>query len=72
MVKMKVDIAPFTVPNFVGTIRPARPRQEGFFTVPDGHKMRLSDLDEETLDELCQEFRANVFRKAGKEDPKAQ
>jgi hypothetical protein len=33
------------------------------------HRIPLKDLSEEALDELCQNFRAGVFRVAGKQDP---
>ena len=30
---------------------------------------KLSDIDEGTLDLLCEKFREDVFKKAGKKDP---
>ena len=54
------------VPNYVIAVSEARPRQEGFQEAP---KYPLSELPAEVLADLCTEFRANVFAKAGKEDP---
>lgn len=67
---MKIELAlrPFTVPNFVAVELPPRPRQEGFD--PEGGTFPLSLVDEETLAELCEIFREEVFKKAGKKDPK--
>lgn len=65
---MKVDLNPWIVPNFViGKMPPGR-RQDGFN--PDAApKWALSDVDAETLAAQCDQFRAEVFRKAGKPDP---
>lgn len=61
-------IRPFTVPNFVTEIRPPRPRQEG----PKFEEgIPLNELAAETLAELCDHFRAEVFKKAGRKDPAA-
>lgn len=61
-----VNLQPFRVPNFVIQDAPARPRQEGFTESP---KYALSELEPETLAELCDDFRRSVFEKAGKDDP---
>jgi hypothetical protein len=64
---MKVELLPWQVPNFVIGKIPARPRQEGFN--PDSSpKWALAEVDAETLAQQCDAFRAEVFRKAGKED----
>lgn len=61
---IKADIAielnPFTVPNFVTLVHKA-----GF----DKGSIALSELPAETLDKLCNEFRKNVFKRAGVEVP---
>lgn len=62
--KAKIDFSlrPFTVPNFVITERdPARDMDE--VSIP------LQTLDSETLDRLCRDFRAAVFKKANKPQP---
>lgn len=60
--EVKLQLKPFTVPNFVLVEGSPRPRQEGF---REGRKFRLSELDESTLEEMCNEFRASVMAKAG-------
>lgn len=57
----KVELRPFTIPNFVIQVVPARPRQEGFSEAPKYH---LSELSNETLSSMCNEFRDGVFAKA--------
>jgi hypothetical protein len=61
-----VELRPFTVPNYVIQVTPARPRQEGFVEAP---KYALTELDADTLAQLCDDFRKSVFEKAGKPDP---
>jgi hypothetical protein len=63
---MKIDLLGFTVPNFVLVKMPPRSRQEG---IVEGPKYALVDVPAEDLALLCDHFRLEVFRKAGKEDP---
>ena len=63
-IKLKVKIKPFNVPNYVVTEAEPKPRQEGFSEMPSIH---LSDLDEDTLSKLCDDFTKAVFKKADKE-----
>lgn len=65
-VMIEVRLKPFTVPNFVIAETEARPRQEG---VSLAQQYRLSALDPETLERLCEEFTNAVFKKAGKQRP---
>ncbi len=65
---MKIELRPFTVPNFVIQVTPAAPRQDGFREAPS---YPLSDVDADTLATMCAGFRAAVFAKAGKPDPGA-
>jgi len=65
---MNVELQPFTVPNFVSMVVPARPRQEG---MSEPMKWALNELPEEELAKLCSLFRKTVFLKAGKVDPDA-
>jgi hypothetical protein len=65
---MRIKTKPFSVPNFVLQDVKARPRQDGFHETPS---FPLSDFDGDELSAMCDEFRAAVFRKAGKQDPKA-
>ena len=64
---MKVDLLGFTTPNFVIQKMPPRPKQDGLVEAP---KYALSEIPAEELSSLCDHFRAEIFRKAGKPDPK--
>lgn len=66
MAEIKVKLRPWLVPSFVSIKQPARPRQEGLQESPS---LPLSEIPAETLADMCDDFRAEVFRKAGKRDP---
>lgn len=66
MVETKIELVPWVVPNFVSAKMPPRPRQDGW---SEGPKWPLAEVEAETLARLCDDFRAEVFRKAGKPDP---
>ncbi len=66
MAEHTLKLQPFRVPNYVLYEMPTRPRQEGIADTP---KIALEDLDDYTLNTLCDEFRANVFAKARKGEP---
>lgn len=66
MSNIKVELRPFSVPNFVIQVMAPGKRQDGFKEAPS---YALSELDADTLSEMCDEFRAEIFKKAGKEDP---
>ena len=63
---MKIELIGFMTPNFVIQRMPPRPRQAGFHEAP---KYALSEVPAEELARLCDDFRAEVFDKAGKPDP---
>ena len=63
---LQVELHPFQVPDFVTQVMPPGNREDGFKEAP---KYALSQLDPRTLDELCQEFRREVFEKAKKHPP---
>lgn len=63
---LEVTLKPFTVPNFVLVEEAPVSRGEGF---SPSEGIPLSALDSLTLDRLCNQFRAEVFKKAGKEQP---
>ena len=63
---LQVELQPFQTPNFVRAVGKPGVRQDGMQELPC---YPLSDLDPDTLDKLCRDFRAEVFRKAGKEQP---
>ena len=64
--EMKIKLKPFRVPNFVLSEPKITSREEGLQEPP---KFALSEIDEATLDLLCEQFREDVFEKAGKIDP---
>jgi hypothetical protein len=59
----EIQLQPFNVPNYVLVKSEPRPRQEGFIESPKYH---LSELDVVTLEALCERFKEDVFKKAGK------
>ena len=63
---MEIELRPFSTPNFVIQVVPARPRQDGWMEAP---KYALSEVDVDTLSDLCDTFRKEIFAKAGKPDP---
>lgn len=56
-----VDVKPFTTPNF---LVPVGSDGDGFDSIP------LQEADSDALSLLCDQFRADVFAKAGKADPR--
>lgn len=63
---IEVKLKPFKTPNFVLVEEPAKPREEGF---AEGRKFSLSELDADTLSRMCNDFRAEIFKKAGRHEP---
>lgn len=63
---MKIELKPFNIPNFVIPILPAGRRQDGFTPIEG---IPLSAVDAEELSDMCDAFRAEVFKKAGLKDP---
>lgn len=59
-VKIECEVKPFSVPNFVIL--------ENILN-EDPTGIPLSALDEYTLEEMCDDFRAAVFKNAGKSRP---
>ena len=66
MADMLIGVQPWMTPNYVIGKMPPRPRQEGFH---EGPKWALSEVEADVLAALCDQFRAEVFEKAGKPDP---
>lgn len=60
-----LELQPFDVPTCVNRISKPGLRQDGFKPV---ESYPLSELDAETLDVMCDEFRASVFKIAGVHD----
>ena len=63
-IETKIKLQPFGVPNYVLIEGKPRVRQDGFKETPKYH---LSELDSAILTQLCDRFRDEVFKKAGKE-----
>ena len=63
---IELELKPFNVPNYVLTAQKVGERQDGFTETP---VYKLEDLDVETLEPLCNEFRDSVFKKANKDQP---
>lgn len=66
MISKSVELQPFLTPNYVIQAMPPRPRQEGW---SEGPKYALRELEPEVLAALCDQFRREIFEKAGKTDP---
>lgn len=64
---MTIELQPFGTPNFVIQKMAPRPKQEGMIECPKYH---LRELDADTLAELCDQFRREIFEKAGMPDPR--
>ncbi len=65
-VNIEIELQPFTVPNYVLVVEKPSKREDGF---KEGRKFHLSEIDAITLLKLCNDFRNEVFRKAGKDQP---
>ena len=63
--EMLVKLRPWRVPNFVTQEAPIRERQDGFSESPT---VSIKDVPAQTLAAMCDEFRQEVFSKAGKAD----
>ena len=65
--EIKLKLKPFQVPNFVVTEQAPGKREDGWKEFPG---FPLSAVDADTLGEMCDEFRAAIFAKAGMADNK--
>jgi hypothetical protein len=62
--KFEISLEPFMTPNFVRMVtRSPAEKSDRIPTLP------LLEIDAETLDRLCDQFRTDVFNKAGKSPP---
>ena len=59
--RVMIEIKPFSIPSFL-----VLKADQGETTVAS---VKLSEVEESTLSALCDEFRAGVFKAAGKTDP---
>jgi hypothetical protein len=66
--KIDLEIEPFKAPGAVFLVNPPGKKEDGFDykfgTIPTAR------LDAAVLSELCDKFRAEVFARAGKDDPR--
>ena len=67
MIKHGVELQPFSTPNYVLAKPRVGLRQDGWQEAP---KWPLSEIDADTLAEMCEAFRVEIFQKAGKADPR--
>ncbi len=65
-IKADVEVNSFVVPDSL-SVRPKPGRRDDGFMTPQ--LIPLSELEAAVLADLCDEFRREVFRIAGKEDP---
>lgn len=70
MAKIILDLEPWTIPNYVRTVPKPGLRQDGFTVATDKNTISLEDCTWNTLNAMCNEFRANVFKRAKIEDVK--
>jgi len=66
-IKLEFDICSFAVPTTVLFRWVPRPRQGGFH---QHEPIPLADVPADVLSAMCDEFRAGVFSRAGKDDPR--
>lgn len=65
MAKIGISVEPFMIPNFVR--RAKKSSAQGDDSDP---AFPLRDVDADALSALCDQFRADVFKQAGKTDPR--
>lgn len=65
-VNIEVSLKPFITPNYVLTDEPPNSREDGYV---ECRQFRLSELHADTLSKMCDDFRKEVFKKAGKQEP---
>lgn len=66
---LDIPLQPFLAPNFVLQDKNQKISNEGELTT--NTSFPLSVVSAEKLSEMCDDFRAKIFKKAGKKDPKA-
>ena len=65
--KAEIQLQPIRVPNYILSLPKVGKREDGFKEPPKFHP---SELSAETLSELCDQFRHDLFAKAEMVDPK--
>lgn len=64
--KIEIDLKPFKTPNFVLVNEKVGERQDG---VGEVRSFPLSELDSDTLEQLCEDFTNEIFKKTKKQRP---
>lgn len=69
MTEISIPVNYWLTPNFVTVQSLPGKRQDG---ISEGPKYPLNAVDAEVLSAMCDEFRREIFEKAGKPDPKVR
>lgn len=67
--KIEIELQPVRTPNFILQKVEPQSRQDGFQEPP---AYAVKDLEAQTISELCDQFRKDMFAKAGKTDPREE
>jgi hypothetical protein len=67
MTTIQLKLKPWMAPNFAVPERPPGRREDG---VHFDTGIPISSLPVDVLSQMCDDWRAEVFRKAGKKDPR--
>jgi len=67
--KIEIELAPFTVPNYVLVKETSSERKE---LQDEARKFHVSEIDADTLYRMCMDFTDEVFKKANKTQPTRQ
>ncbi|MCK5605406.1 hypothetical protein KAR91_26175 [Candidatus Pacearchaeota archaeon] len=68
MPSVEIKLVPIRVPNFIIVKMPPGKKEDGI-NLGESPKFALRDLDSAVLSDLCDNFRRDIFEKAGKDDP---
>jgi hypothetical protein len=66
--RVEVEYLDWDTPNFIKIRQPVGKRQDGINLELQG--VSITSADPEVLSMMCDKFRADIFAKAGKPDPK--
>lgn len=66
MASIKLELGPWTPPNFVRVTAPAGTRQDGINELPS---VAVKDLTQEVFNGLAEEWLVALYREAGKPMP---
>ncbi len=63
---MQMTFKPWATPNYASLDLPLKTQEDN----KQGLALHIIDIDADDLSQLCDTFRAEIFHKAGKPDPK--